>query len=115
RASLNARALELGWPALHEELRRVDPEAARRIHPNDSQRLQRALEVFALTGRPLSELQAEQAAKVNNSDGRDAFSLVSLALMTDNRPELHQRIEQRFRLMLEQGLIEEVKGLKQKF
>ena len=93
-------------------LKQVDPESAARIHPNDSQRLQRALEVFELSGKSLSELQAESAW---GSGAEQPFSLESMALMTDNRHMLHQRIEQGFRQMLTQGFVDEVRSLKAEF
>ncbi|WP_127477558.1 tRNA (adenosine(37)-N6)-dimethylallyltransferase MiaA [Sulfurivermis fontis] len=103
RARLEAEAASRGWEALHRRLREVDPVAAARIHPNDPQRLQRALEVFAVTGRPLSELQR---------GGGDAlpYRVVALALVPE-RELLHRRIHARFHLMLERGLIGEVEGL----
>lgn len=105
RAELDARAARLGWPALHQELARVDPAAAARIHANDPQRIQRALEVFYLTGRPMSELQA--AASVQES----VYRFVKLAVSPANRALLHARIERRFRAMMAAGLLTEVAGL----
>ena len=112
RAALYQRAEKQGWDALHKELAKVDPRAAERIHPNDSQRITRALEVFQLSGRALSDFQAESSW---GNDEEQPFSLASLALMTDNRALLHQRIELRFQQMLEQGLVNEVQMLKEKF
>lgn len=108
RARLEAEAAEHGWSALHERLAKVDPVSAQRIHPNDPQRLQRALEVFELSGVPLSQLWAMQQA--------DAlpYQLIKMAIAPDDRVELHERIALRFRLMLEQGLIEEVEALYQR-
>ncbi len=94
-----------GWPALHQHLARLDPEAAARIHPQDAQRIQRALEVGELTGRPLSELQAEQSAEPAG------FSILKLALWLP-KAELWHRIERRFRAMLENGLLEEAEALR---
>lgn len=103
RARLEAEAATWGWEALHQRLQRVDPRAAARIHPNDPQRLQRALEVYELTGRPLSELQ---------QGGSDALPYRVLALvLASERELLHRRIQERFHRMLEQGLIGEVEGL----
>jgi tRNA dimethylallyltransferase len=105
RAELEDWAAREGWAALHRELARVDPQAARRIHPNDPQRIGRALEVQRLTGRPLSDWFR---------DGRDAdspYRFVNLALAPPERGVLHQRIAERFRQMLEQGLVEEVRAL----
>lgn len=105
RAELEARAAAEGWPALHAELAAVDPVAAERLHPNDAQRIQRALEVYRLSGRPLSELQR---------GGTDdlPWDVLQLAVAPAERAELHERIAQRFRQMLEQGLLEEVKALR---
>jgi len=105
RADLLAQAGREGWPALHRELERVDPAAAARIHPNHSQRIQRALEVFRLTGTALSELQRAQAEE-------PALPLFCLALAPVDRALLHRRIAQRFEQMLEQGFIDEVARLR---
>lgn len=105
RAKLEAEAAEYGWQALHDRLAKVDPAAAARIHPNDPQRLQRALEVYELTGKSLTELQ--QAA------WHDAcpYNLLKIGLIPESRTWLHTRIEQRFDKMLEQGVIDEVRKL----
>jgi tRNA dimethylallyltransferase len=105
RARLEREGGRLGWAALHRRLRAVDPVAAARIHPNDPQRIQRALEVWELTGRPLSELQAETGG---DSLG---YRTVKLALAPADRGVLHRRIEQRFLAMLEAGLEDEVRAL----
>jgi tRNA dimethylallyltransferase len=105
REQLEQEASEIGWAAMHQRLSRVDPVAAQRIHPNDPQRIQRALEVYALTGVPLSELQAAEAQTVL------PYRLIKLALAPGDRAELHRRIKQRFHQMLVEGLIEEVEGL----
>ncbi len=106
RARLADEAQRMGWPALHERLAQVDPRAARRIGINDTQRLQRALEVFELTGRPLSELQ--------QGGTRECFPwrVLKLALLPADRRVLHQRIAQRFDAMLEQGFLDEVRSLR---
>ncbi|MCW8917744.1 MAG: tRNA (adenosine(37)-N6)-dimethylallyltransferase MiaA [Gammaproteobacteria bacterium] len=105
RARIEAEAAELGWPALHQRLAVIDPESAARIHPNDPQRLSRALEVFELSGRPLSVLWRAQE--------RSGFPYraVKLAVAPAERSVLHQRIAQRFEMMLQQGFIEEVEAL----
>jgi len=105
RARLEAEAAEQGWPALHARLARVDPESARRLKSTDSQRLQRALEVFELTGKPISEHWREQ------EDARLPFDILPLALMPGDRAQLHRRIEQRFDQMLASGFEEEVRCL----
>ena len=105
RLELEAWAAREGWDALYRELARVDPLAAHRIHPNDPQRIGRALEVYRLTGRPLSDWFRE---------GRGVegpYRFVNLALAPPERGVLHQRIAERFRAMLEEGLVEEVKAL----
>ena len=105
RAELDARAAQLGWAVLHAELERVDPVAAARIHANDPQRVQRALEVFYLTGRPLSELHAAGAVK------ETTYHYIKLALAPSHRAQLHARIAQRFQDMMNAGFLEEVAGL----
>jgi len=105
RARIEAEAAERGWKAMHDRLAEVDPAAAERIHPNDPQRLTRALEVYELSGRPMSELWVEidQPAL--------PYRLIKMAVAPTDRIELHERIGRRFRLMLEQGLVEEVEAL----
>jgi len=104
RAALDAEALRDGWPALHAQLAAVDPETAARLAPGDSQRIQRALEVYRLTGEPLSVWHGRSA-----SAGR---SLPLLSLEPRDRAWLHQRIAQRFDTMLIQGLVDEVRALR---
>ena len=107
RAAIGARAAQRGWPALHAELGKVDPATARRLAPNDAQRIQRALEVWELTGRPLSALQGVAA-------GKPPFAVKGLAVVPE-RALLHERIAQRFDAMLRLGLVDEVKALKKKY
>ncbi|MCA1770552.1 MAG: tRNA (adenosine(37)-N6)-dimethylallyltransferase MiaA [Halomonas sp.] len=106
RAELQAEAEAHGLAALHEALARVDPVSAARIHPNDPQRLMRALEVYRLSGRPLSELWAEQQSETF------PWRTLSIGLAPVERAVLHQRIARRFEAMLEDGLIEEVAALR---
>lgn len=106
RAALDAEALKLGWPALHARLRDVDPDAARRIEPQDRQRIQRALEVYLASGKCLTRWQQEAAG----SSVRDT-RFVKIALQPATRKLLHERIEQRLNSMLNNGFIEEVKKL----
>ena len=106
RAGIEAEAAERGWGAMHAELAAVDPAAAARIHPNDPQRIQRALEVYRLTGRPLSQHQADAGT------GGFPHPVLTLALEPLEREPLHRRIEERFLRMLRAGLEEEVRGLR---
>jgi tRNA dimethylallyltransferase len=96
----------IGWPALHARLARLDPPAAARIGPNDAQRLQRALEVIELSGRPLSELQ--------RGGHGEAFPwrVLKLALLPGERRSLHTRIAERFDAMLAAGFLDEVRALR---
>jgi tRNA dimethylallyltransferase len=105
RREIDARAAQAGWPALHAELARLDPEAAQRISPNDPQRIQRALEVCYTTGRPLSDLQRETVSPLA---GRP---LRQWALVPGTRARLHERLERRFYSMLAGGFLEEVRSL----
>lgn len=108
RAELDARAARLGWPRLHAELARVDPAAAARIHVNDPQRIQRALEVFYLTGRPMSELHATASVQ------KSMYRFVKLAVAPSSRALLHERIVQRFQDMMAAGFLAEVAGLRKR-
>lgn len=108
REKIEKEAQEKGWAALHQRLQGIDPKTAARIHPNDTQRISRALEVYALTGKPLSECLEQRP----ESEG---FDFVNLVLFPQDRAWLHQRIAQRFEQMLAQGLIEEVEGLLKKW
>jgi tRNA dimethylallyltransferase len=105
RERILQQAEERGWAAIHRRLSEVDPESAARLNPNDSQRLQRALEVYEISGRTMTELWAEQEAQ------KPDFSIVPMAVMPQERSELHARIAQRFDIMLEQGFVDEVKTL----
>jgi tRNA dimethylallyltransferase len=108
RKELDERAAAAGWPALHAELARVDPATAARLSTTDRQRIQRALEVFHISGTPLSALQGAR-----RSDGAPDF--VAIALVPSDRAELHRRIADRFDAMLATGLVEEVRTLRQRF
>jgi len=108
RRQIDAEAASLGWAVLHEELARIDPQAGMRIHPNDPQRIQRALEVYRLTGITLSEWC---------SRGRPEpppFNIIRLIVAPGNRPALHETIRHRYLSMLDQGLVEEVQCLYQR-
>jgi len=107
RQQIEEKANKLGWQAIHEELKKVDPVSAQRIHPNDPQRLNRALEVYLISGKSLTELTQESGESL-------PYDIMQLAIMPEDRAELHQRIEQRFLQMLDQGFEEEVKTLMQR-
>jgi tRNA dimethylallyltransferase len=107
RAELDADAARDGWPALHARLAQVDPATAARLAPNDSQRIQRALEVFMLSGVPMSTLLASPAQEAHTP-----YRFVPVALEPSERGVLHERIAQRFDAMLEAGFIDEVKRLR---
>jgi len=105
RARLESEAEQEGWQVLHDRLAEIDPDAAARIHANDPQRIQRALEVFELTGEPLSvwfQREVENDLPVR---------VVKIIVTSEDRAVLHQRIEARFRTMLEHGFVNEVKRL----
>lgn len=108
RERLESEAASDGWQALHHRLADIDPISASRIHPNDPQRLQRALEVYEITGKPLSQWHQE------SQQGACPYNVLKFALLPQDRAWLHARIAMRFELMLEQGLIEEVKKLHQR-
>jgi tRNA dimethylallyltransferase len=105
RAQLEGRAAEIGWAAMHQRLAEVDAQSAARIHPNDPQRIQRALEVYELTGVALSELCRRGSETPPN------YRFLKIVLAPPERDVLHRRIEARFRAMLEQGFLDEVRGL----
>jgi tRNA dimethylallyltransferase len=107
REAIASDAASRGWPALHAELARVDAQSARRIQPHDAQRIQRALEVFRLTGRPLSALQG-------NARGTLPFALKAFALVPE-REALHRRVAERFDAMLAAGLVDELRALRGRY
>ena len=109
RGDLDELAAQVGWPALHAKLAQIDPQSAGRIHPNDVQRIQRALEVFRVTGVRLSAHLAQPREVVRT------HRLIEMALMPTNRPRLHERIATRFDQMLSQGLLNELTLLRQRF
>lgn len=104
RDDISERGDASGWSIIHDELARVDPKAAQRINPNDRQRLQRALEVYLISGKSLSDWQSEPLPDC-------PVDLIELAIVPPDRQLLHQRIEARFRHMLEHGLVAEVDTL----
>ena len=105
RMSLDAEAAAIGWPAMHAKLAKVDALTAARLAPNDSQRIQRALEVHAISGRRLSDLIAEQSSQVL------PYQVLKIALLPSDRQLLHERIAMRFEQMLAAGLVDEVRAL----
>jgi tRNA dimethylallyltransferase len=110
RAALDARAAREGWPALHAELARVDPATAARLAPGDSQRIQRALEIHALSGQPMSALLGQRMGAARADDVSSNW--VRLALVPEDRALLHRRIAERFDAMLAGGLVEELRALR---
>jgi len=109
RMDIDSQADAQGWPAVHAELARVDPETAARLHPTDSQRIQRALEVFRLSGRPMSALLAESQQQ------RPPYDFLSIGLLPSDRAVLHARIAERFDAMLAAGLEDEVADLRARY
>jgi len=108
RQVLEEQARETGWPALHAQLLARDPEIAGRIHPNDSQRISRALEVIELTGRKMSELQQEQEEQALE------YRVLKIIACPQPRARLHERIEMRFQQMLEEGFMDEMEVLRKR-
>ena len=104
RNRLEHKAELMGWPELHKQLSEIDPISATKIKPNDKQRIQRALEVFELTGKPLSEFFKDQKNTKN-------YNFFNICLLPTNRDRLYQRINSRFTKMLSDGLVDEVKNL----
>ena len=109
RADIDAQANSLGWPAVHAELAMVDPVTAARLHPTDAQRVQRALEIYRLSGRPMSALLDEGQKQA------PAYDYLSLGLLPSDRSVLHTRIAERFDAMLAAGLENEVSALRQNY
>lgn len=112
RARLDEEGKSIGWPAMHEKLAKVDPETAARLKPNDSQRVQRALEVFEITGKPMSVLLADSPSE----DGREGSTIPPwidlVSLEPTDRKRLHLNLEKRFDEMLAAGFMDEVKTLR---
>lgn len=104
RAEIEAKAAQLGWVALHHDLMKCDPASAQRINPNDSQRISRALEVFYLSGKTMTELTAQQGEAL-------PYDILQFAIAPADRSVLHQRIEQRFHKMIALGFEQEVRAL----
>ncbi len=110
RTAIEHEADALGWPALHARLAQVDAETAARLAPNDAQRIGRALEVYRLSGQPMSALLT-----LRGSEPALAYRLLQLALIPTDRAQLHQRIAARFDAMLEAGLLDEVRRLRARY
>ena len=107
RREIESTAGEHGWPEVHKQLARVDPQAAQKIHPNHSQRISRALEVYRITGIPMSDMHQQQTGGLI-----DQFDWRQIAVSTEDRAILHKRIASRFLQMLELGFVDEVKALR---
>ncbi len=107
RQQIEQQAQQLGWTALHQELAQIDPVSAERIHPNDPQRLSRALEVYRISGKSLTELTAQKSDPL-------PYRVKQFAVMPPERSELHRRIELRFELMMKAGFEQEVAELYQR-
>lgn len=107
REHLQQRAEAVGWPALHRELRKIDPITADRLHPNHSARIERALQIYKATGVPMSEYHADQG----HSDFKQRFDVCQIGIFPRQRKILHDRIEARLALMFEQGFVDEVQRL----
>ncbi len=118
RARLEQQVASEGWAALHTELQRIDPVSAQRIHPNDPQRLLRALEVWHISGQTMTQLRAKQSLEKQQllaSNGAHLpYNVATFAIAPQQRSVLHERIAQRFQQMLEQGFIAEVEALRQR-
>lgn len=112
RAELDALAKDIGWPAMHAELARVDPVTAARLAPADSQRIQRALEVYRVSGQPLSSFHATKREAAHAQSMRSTADFCLISLEPDDRAWLHERVARRFDLMLEHGFVEEVLRLR---
>ncbi len=111
RAEIENMAAESGWEAVHRKLAQVDPESAARIHPNDPQRLQRALEVFLLTGKSLSEYHRQERLAATDPENDLPCELAWFAIQPADRAVLHERIGRRFHQMLADGFVDEVQNL----
>ena len=109
RLVIDTMAEEQGWPALHARLQRVDPETAARLEPNDSQRVQRALEIYYLTNKPMAELLKKPKYVYF------PYTPIKIALVPSDREELHRRIAQRFDEMLKSGIAAELKRLREEY
>ena len=107
RAQIDAQAADLGWPAMHAQLAQIDPITAARIEPNDAQRINRALEIFRISGKPMTQWLAEDTTTHELS-----FKPILTALIPEPRAILHERINQRFVTMLNEGFLDEMRTLR---
>lgn len=110
RAQIEKDAEQFGWPYVHQQLAQVDPDIAKEIHPNHSQRVSRALEVYRISGKTMSELRQLQSQRAQEAFS-ERFHLVQIAMAPRERALLHERIKLRFSKMLDAGLVDEVKAL----
>lgn len=108
RAQLDEEAEVIGWPAMHQKLAAIDPESASRLMPNDMQRIQRALEVYEITGQTMTALYQQQTEQANQAL---PYDVLKIALVPSDRKVLHERIAKRFKQMLANGFVGEVKQL----
>jgi tRNA dimethylallyltransferase len=108
RAQIDLEASRKGWPAMHAELAAADPASAARLNPGDGQRIQRALEVYRITGKPLAALQSRPRLEL-------PFQLQAFSLVPGERAELHRRIAERFEAMLRAGLVDELAALRKRY
>ena len=109
RTEIDAEAAERGWPAMHAELAKIDPQTAGRLKPTDAQRIQRALEICRVSGEPMSQLLGRKKGNAL------PFRFIELALIPSDRAQLHLRIEERFDAMLGNGLVEELRDLRRRY
>ena len=110
RAEIDAQAAQLGWPAMHAQLAQIDPTTAARIEPNDAQRINRALEIFHISGKPMAQWLAED--EHNTTTHELSFKPILTALIPEPRAVLHERINQRFVTMLGEGFLDEMRTLR---
>jgi tRNA dimethylallyltransferase len=122
RADIESRAAKLGWPAIHDELRQVDPETAARLEKNDTQRVQRALEIYLQSGKPMSEWLQEEPKDSGRGDGGGSggsddhntpINLRLISIEPSDRSVLHDRIAKRFDIMMAEGFLDEMKAFHQ--
>jgi tRNA dimethylallyltransferase len=113
RAAIELQAKLQGWHAVHDELAKVDPETAARLEKNDTQRVQRALEIYLQSGKPMSTWLKEEPKETGRGDSNNPLHLRLLSIEPSDRAVLHERIAQRFDLMMSQGFLNEMRALKE--